>query len=308
MLKAELAQRGVEQLREAIQRENVEREVEWDAKLAMVDAKAWYEVSGLDDCSASAYHHKVGLNTREIVKGGSKESVFLPGNEMNVPEGKPKGCTEKPFLPNNKFSVIYDKFEDPLVGQRVQIPHVDKRPTKASEYTELMHSDCRQWSASPQLPVNTNSCKFESHMPNRGMCSVEPETYNLRKFLAEPVASQHVVPRLVTVPKDEAHYRCTNAAVTPDYPTPRPVIANFDGDPLSYRSFMRSFDLHIAQRMPNESAKMVYLLQHCTPKIRQDLKHFSQDLEMGYKLARETLYREYMVSLTLSHIAVSKDF
>ena len=191
----------------------------------------------------------------------------------------------------------YGKVEDPLVGQRVQIPHVDKRLTKASKYTEVIRSECRQWSASPQLPVNTNSCKFESHMPNWGVCSVEPETYNQRKFLAEPVASQHVVPRSVTVPKDEAHYRCTNAApapaVAPDYPTPRPVIANFDGDPLSYWSFMRSFDLHIAQRMPNESAKMVYLLQHCTLNIRQDLEHFSQDLEMGYKLARETLYREY---------------
>ena len=134
-------------------------------------------------------------------------------------------------------------------------------------------------------------------MPNTVMCSVEPETHNQREFLAEPVASQHVIRRSVTVPKDEAHYCCTNAvpapAAAPDYPTPCPVIANFDGDPFSYWSFMRSFDLHIAQRMPNESAKMVYLLQHCTPKIRQDLEHFSQDLEMGYKLARETLYREY---------------
>ena len=158
-----------------------------------------------------------------------------------------------------------------------------------------MPSECSQWSALPRLPDRVNSCKFESHMPKRGMCSVESETHNHRKLQVEPVASQHVDPRSVTVPKDEAHYRCSNAvlapAAAPDYPTPRPVIANFDGDPLSYWSFMRSFDLHIAQRMPNESAKMVYLLQHCTPKIRQDLQHFSQDLEIGYKLARETLYR-----------------
>ena len=151
MLKAESAQCGVEKLRETIQRENVKREVEWDAKLVMVEAKAWDEVSGLDECSVSAYRHKVGLNTREIVKGGSKEFVFLPGNEMDVPEGKPEG---RSFLPSNKFSVRYGKSEEPLVGQRVQTPHVDKRPTKASKYTEQRRSECRQWSALQQLPVN----------------------------------------------------------------------------------------------------------------------------------------------------------
>ena len=45
--------------------------------------------------------------------------------------------------------------------------------------------------------------------------------------------------------------------------------------------------------MPNESAKMVYLPQHCTPKITQDLEQCSQDLKRCYRLARETLYREY---------------
>ena len=88
VLQAKSAQRGVEKLHKAIQRENVKHEVEWDAKLAMVEAKAWGEVFGLDDCSASVYRHKVGLNTREIVSGGSEEFVFLPDNEMNVPEGK----------------------------------------------------------------------------------------------------------------------------------------------------------------------------------------------------------------------------
>ena len=46
-------------------------------------------------------------------------------------------------------------------------------------------------------------------------------------------------------------------------------------------------------KMPTESAKLVYLLQHCTPKIRYDLEHFSQNEELGYRLARETLFNEY---------------
>ena len=69
--------------------------------------------------------------------------------------------------------------------------------------------------------------------------------------MAEPVENQHVVPCSVAVPNNEAHHRCNSAVPAPDYSTPRPVIANFDDDPLSYWSFMRSFDLRIAPRMPN---------------------------------------------------------
>ena len=49
-----------------------------------------------------------------------------------------------------------------------------------------------------------------------------------------------------------------------DYPPPRSVIPLFDGDPLSYWTFVPSFETHIAQTMSSDPAKLVYLLQHCT--------------------------------------------
>ena len=81
--------------------------------------------------------------------------------------------------------------------------------------------------------------------------------------------------------------------VVHDYPSPRPEIPIFDGDPLSYWTFIRSFETHIAQRMPTDAARLVYLLQHCSPRVRKNLEHFSQNLEAGYRLAYESLFNDY---------------
>ena len=38
-----------------------------------------------------------------------------------------------------------------------------------------------------------------------------------------------------------------------DYPPPRPVIQTFDGNPLIYWPFIRSFEAHIARKTPCDS-------------------------------------------------------
>ena len=80
---------------------------------------------------------------------------------------------------------------------------------------------------------------------------------------------------------------------THDYPPQRPVIPVFDGDPLNYWTFVQSLETHIERRLVSDPAKLVYLLQHCAPSVKRNLEHFSGDNEMGYKLARESLFSEY---------------
>ena len=67
-----------------------------------------------------------------------------------------------------------------------------------------------------------------------------------------------------------------------NYPPLKPVIQPFDCVPLIYWPFMRCFDIHIAQRINSDSAKLVYLLQHCSPKIRANLEPFAGDVNRGY--------------------------
>ena len=57
--------------------------------------------------------------------------------------------------------------------------------------------------------------------------------------------------------------------------------------------FIRSFDTHIAEKMPNDAVRLVYLLQHCSERVRHSLKHFSRDNTTGYEFARKSLFNEY---------------
>jgi len=93
----------------------------------------------------------------------------------------------------------------------------------------------------------------------------------------------------------------TAAATTYDYPPPKPIIQTFDADPLSYWPFVRSFDTYIAQRMSSDSAKLVYLLQHCSAKVKTNLEHLARDADRGYRLAHESLYNDYGQPHIIAH-------
>ena len=56
---------------------------------------------------------------------------------------------------------------------------------------------------------------------------------------------------------------------------------------------MRSFDTHIAQRMASHSAKLVYLLQNCSPKVRANLEHLARDANQGCRLECESLCNDF---------------
>ena len=91
-----------------------------------------------------------------------------------------------------------------------------------------------------------------------------------------------------------------------DYPSPRPEMSNFAGDPLCYWTFILSFDTHIANKMPNDEARLVYLLQHCAPNVRRELEHFVRDGNSRYRLARKSLYNVYGQSHVVAYCCKQK--
>ena len=72
-----------------------------------------------------------------------------------------------------------------------------------------------------------------------------------------------------------------------------PQIEWFDGDPFTYWTFVCSFNMHIVHKMPSKSTKLVYLFQHCSSNIRQNLEDLSKNLNDGYCLAHESLHNEF---------------
>ena len=54
---------------------------------------------------------------------------------------------------------------------------------------------------------------------------------------------------------------------------PKPTIEHFDGDPLDYGAFVSRFKVHIADCLRSDDLKLVYLLQHCSKKVHEKIKH-----------------------------------
>ena len=132
-----------------------------------------------------------------------------------------------------------------------------------------------------------------------GMISQYEQPINYSKQsrkIAEPEYEKNR--RNVSLPVTHWHAPAGQSASIPiltfqDCPPPRPIIPNFEGDPLTNWPFIRSFEAHIATKMSSNSAKFVYLSQHCSPRIRQNLEHFARDAESGYGLAMDSLHNHY---------------
>ena len=77
-----------------------------------------------------------------------------------------------------------------------------------------------------------------------------------------------------------------------DYPPPRPVIPQFEGDPTEYLTFTKAFKTHIGDRGLSGETCLTYLLQHCSIKVRRRLEHF-QSKPDGFSRAWHALYINY---------------
>ena len=64
---------------------------------------------------------------------------------------------------------------------------------------------------------------------------------------------------------------------------------------MDYWGFVNRFEIHIASRVATDDLRLVYLLQHCSKRIYEKLKHFAGGANptIGYNQAWQELYRRY---------------
>ena len=76
---------------------------------------------------------------------------------------------------------------------------------------------------------------------------------------------------------------------------PKPAIEEFDGDPLDYWAFVNRFKVHIADRITSDDLKLVYLLQHCSKRVYDRIKHYAggPDKHQCYQMVWRELYDRY---------------
>ena len=71
---------------------------------------------------------------------------------------------------------------------------------------------------------------------------------------------------------------------------PMPDISKFDGNPLDYCNFVRSFDNGIAKNASDDGERLSYLLQYCTGAARDAIKScLALDSAVRYRTTRTLL-------------------
>ena len=282
----EYAKREAARLKERVKRERELRERSWEIELAKVEAEALVEPCSYSDSGQyrgldgySTIHKRLldkdcGQQDRETEIGNeiSRSKLFASVEELDNLQSTLRLLK----LSNDKQNYKYQ----PLRG-RVDSSLPRTEGVKCLSTAGKVGRTDNIGGLPSQAPP-----EFGSLAPKR--MGVSPVTSDLQHHLA-PLRSSASVGGAVSSDAE----RATENSGTQDYPPPRPVIQVFDGNPMTYWPFIRSFETHISSRLSSGPAKLVYLLQHCSPGIRKNLEHFSRDTESGYEIARDSLFNDY---------------
>ena len=133
-----------------------------------------------------------------------------------------------------------------------------------------------------------SNCKMRNEVKNWR----ESNPYNCGDFSDpyQPLPPVKLVAKLT--PTEEAHKIMspprpqfqTASALMPcypagvDYPPSRPVIPKFEGAPIKYLSFTKTFKTHIGARGLSNDACLTYLIQHCSDKVKRRKNIFKVSL------------------------------
>ena len=88
---------------------------------------------------------------------------------------------------------------------------------------------------------------------------------------------------------------------------PKPDLSTFNGNPMEYWSFIRSFENTIERNASNESEKLMYLLQYTTGEAKKTIECcVVMDPSKGYQAARKLLMERFGHPYTIAANYVSK--
>ena len=73
--------------------------------------------------------------------------------------------------------------------------------------------------------------------------------------------------------------------------SPKVEYHRFDGDPLKYVTFMRTFETYLEKDNPDESRRLQLLIQNCTGKAREAIESCANLSNDGYRVANKPYVR-----------------
>ena len=74
---------------------------------------------------------------------------------------------------------------------------------------------------------------------------------------------------------------------------PGPTITEFDRNRMNYQSFVRQFTACNAKKTHTDHMRLLFLLQHCKPDVRDNIERDKLGPTLGYQLAWQTLFERH---------------
>ena len=148
-------------------------------------------------------------------------------------------------------------------------------------------------------------CKEESKFASQPEV-VKTEEWEPRSYLPREIDrnyySEEFVPRGEPLANDE---RSSNPlpidlldrmalTIKQGFALPKPELPTFDGNPLEYWNFIKSFETNIERNATSESEKLMYLLQYTSGDARKTIKCcLVMDQSVGYQNAKKLLKERF---------------
>lgn len=88
---------------------------------------------------------------------------------------------------------------------------------------------------------------------------------------------------------------------------PKPELSPFDGNPLNYWRFVRSFEKNIESKSSSESERLNYLIQYCSGKAKEVIKNCAiMHEDQGYRAARKILQERFGDPYTIACASINQ--
>ena len=182
------------------------------------------------------------------------------------------------------FTNLRDVFED-------LNPFTECGSVGAANVPKQAHSDPRLErkidSQNVKLRLNPNAQEFKSWSAGPTVSLVHPEA-------TDPTFSGVIMEKMALTIKQ-------------GFALPKKELSVFDGDPLDYWNFIKSFENSIVSNAASESEKLIYLLQYTSGVAKDTIKCcLVMDSSLGYRKARELLEERFGHPFTIASKYVTK--
>ena len=184
----------------------------------------------------------------------------------------------------------------------VQVPGVRhlKFETEPAMVTRHLQNEEYEYSS---LPAKYQALQKESAFKEIGY--FPSPTYKAKTVDREKECSGYELPDRTSDKALEALY-CQQTIMMGALQAPKIELLEFHGDPMSYHSFIRSFEENVEKMLPDDEARLARLIHLCKGEAGRAIRCNLMDSKQGYARARRLLKQRFGDKHTITELWIKK--